>query len=233
MLAAQHDLLGAIGVVKPQQVKADVTAIRFRCALRLDAAQPLRRLHMRILRLQRPRRGQGRRHKGLAECAVVNSSGDQRPIGVAVDKLDDDLVPDAGRKLETPLGAGPVFGDTDPGGGLAVLVVIGRAVPGKLDPHPAVLVGANIVAARSFQTVDADDNRRVRPAYFRLHRGARRAEQGVGWDAHELVAVIAGPGEQIGDEADDALWDQGQRAAERRGSEIGDQGRYTGHQRCG
>src|SRR5882762_3904323 len=125
---------------------------------------------MRILGLQRPRRRQGWRDERLAERAVINPSGDDRPIGIAVDELNDNLMADTRRELKPPLGPRPILGNPDPCGSPSVLVVIGRAIPRELDPHPAVLVGANVIAARSLQAIDADNERRVRSAYFRLHR---------------------------------------------------------------
>lgn len=64
--------------------------------------------------------------------AVVVLSGDERPVDVAIDKIDEDLGVGAGQKMGAPVGTGEPFGDADPGAGLIVTAGITALAGGAL-----------------------------------------------------------------------------------------------------
>ena len=89
-----------------------------------------------------------------AVAAVVDDAGNQWPVNVTFDEVDEDFLPDPGDVLRSPSGAGTGHGDTNPGGGVVVLVgttvgVVLCALPVELDLDPAVLVGEDFFALRT------------------------------------------------------------------------------------
>src|SRR5262249_23650996 len=104
-----------------------------------------------------------------------------RPVGVALLEGHDDLLADARDVDRPPLVARPCRPDADPA--RAVGVVLPLAVPVKLDLHPPILIGEDLLALR------AADDRRLRPLHDRPRRGPPGAERHLGRDAPEAVAI--------------------------------------------
>src|SRR5207237_1680685 len=99
-------------------------------AARLDAA-------LRLVLRQRV----GGHHLG-----VIDTADDDRPIRVAFQEGDHDLLADAGPEEGPPALARPRLGDADPAGVGAGLLVLGvAAVPEKPHLDPAVLVGEDLL----------------------------------------------------------------------------------------
>ena len=98
---------------------------------------------------------------------VVDRADDERPVGIAVEEVHDDLVADPRQGEHAVALAGPGLRDAHPA--RAVLVLLAEPVPVELDLDPAVLVGLDLVAAGT------DDDRRLRAGDHRPRRDARRA----------------------------------------------------------
>ena len=112
--------------------------------------------------------------------AVMDLAGDHRAVDVAVEEADDDFGADARQEMAAPVGAGQPFGDADPGarlfiarrvaglargvGGEAAGVGLFAALPGKLDLHPVIALGAQRRAA------DADHQGKLRRCEGLLQR---------------------------------------------------------------
>ena len=111
--------------------------------------------------------------------AVVDGAGDDGPVGVALDEIDDDLLPDARDVDGAPVLAGPRLGDADPARG--GLVGLAAAVPVELDFDPPVLVGVDLLAR------GADDDGGLAPLDDGLGGGARGPELDVRWDGGEVA----------------------------------------------
>ena len=76
--------------------------------------------------------------------AVVDPAGDDGPVGIAFQEVDDDFLANAGDCYSAPALAGPRVGDAYPAG--AVLVGFTVAVPVELDLDLPVLVGPDLFA---------------------------------------------------------------------------------------
>src|SRR5262249_12537315 len=127
---------------------------------------------LRLLRGERVRR-----HVG----AVVEPPGDHRPIGVALEEVDDHLVSDPGDVDRSPRGARPDLAHADPA--RAPLVALALAVPVELHLHAAVLVRVDLLARWT------DDDRRLDTTDDGPPRPVRGPERHVVGDALELVLV--------------------------------------------
>src|SRR6266480_4446892 len=64
---------------------------------------------------------------------VVNPTGDDRTIGIALEKLNNDLLPDARNVDSAPLFPCPILRDANPAGGVFIRFVV--AVPMKMHFH--------------------------------------------------------------------------------------------------
>src|SRR5690606_23866891 len=128
-LGVDEDLLAAVLILDPQLVEA-VAAER----AGLDG---------RLARLARQRVGRGR-------VGVVDRSGDQRAVGVAVDERDHDLHADPRDDHRAVAVAGPHLRDRDPARGVlavvAVPVPVLVAIAVEPDPHATERVGVDLVA---------------------------------------------------------------------------------------
>src|SRR5262249_16943332 len=69
---------------------------------------------------------------------VIHTTSDDRPIGIALDEINDYFLPDARNMDAAPGLSRPGIGDTHPAG--AVLVFLSFAVPEKLHLNPAIFV---------------------------------------------------------------------------------------------
>ena len=99
--------------------------------------------------------------------AVVHRAGDQRAVGIAVEKLDHHFLADPRQRERAPVLARDRLHDADETA--AVLVLLALAVPVELDLDAAVFVGVDLVARRP------DDDRRLRPEDARARGPVRRA----------------------------------------------------------
>ena len=106
--------------------------------------------------------------EGRRVVAVVDAAGDDGLVGVALEKVDDDLVADARREERAEVLPGPDLGHADQA--RALLVLLAAPVPVELHAHAAELVGMDLVA------VFAHHDGRLRPAHLRLGRAPWRAE---------------------------------------------------------
>ena len=112
---------------------------------------------------------------------VVDAADDDRLIGIALEKLDDDFLSDARQEHRPPPLAGPVLRDANPA--RALLVVLSFAIPVELDAHAAVLVGVDLLAARP------DDDGGLRAGDDRLRRAPGGAVGHGVRNAAESIAV--------------------------------------------
>ena len=85
-----------------------------------------------------------RQRIGRAVGAVVDAAGDDGPVGIALEEIDDHFLADARDLDGAPAGAGPGTAGADPAG--AFLVGLALAVPVELHLHPAVFVGVDLLA---------------------------------------------------------------------------------------
>ena len=103
--------------------------------------------------------------------------------GIAVEKIDDDFLPDARQELRAELPAGPAFDDANPTGVVAALNGIARlfallAVPRKPHAHPAQTVGKDMFGSVfCIGAVLADDDGKVRSVDERLDPAARQRQR--------------------------------------------------------
>ncbi len=102
---------------------------------------------------------------------IVDASGDDGPIGVAFEEIDDDFLTDARREEDPVVFAGPILGNADPATGF--LMAFGGGIPEKFHFDAAVFIGPD------FFTILADDDRGLRPLNTGFGRDACRAE----WDS--------------------------------------------------
>src|ERR1039457_908928 len=79
-----------------------------------------------------------RQRVGNRLVGVVDASRDDRPVRIAFQKIDDDLLSDARRENSAPTFSGPELRHADPAG--TVFVHVAGAIPEKLDLHPSILV---------------------------------------------------------------------------------------------
>src|SRR5262249_44327334 len=116
------------------------------------------------------------------QVGVVNATGDERPVRVAFEEINDDFLADPRVEDHAPAAAGPVLGDAHPTG--AVLVFLAQAVPGELPLPPAVLVQEDLLLGR------ADDDGRLGPLDEGLGRAPLRAVFPRGRHAGERVPIL-------------------------------------------
>src|SRR5665213_722615 len=86
----------------------------------------------------------GRQIVGRHVVRVVDPAGDDGAIGIALQEVDNYLLPDARDVRRPPLAARP--GLRDPHPARAIFVTLTFAIPVKLDLHPTVLVGPDLLA---------------------------------------------------------------------------------------
>ena len=114
---------------------------------------------------EHPLARQGKR-RGL--LAVVDAAHHQRPVGVALEIVDHDLLADARNGHAAPGLAGPGLADPDPAG--VVLVALAQPVPVEVHLDPAVLVGVDLLPGRPHHDCG------VQAIDHRPRRGAARAK---------------------------------------------------------
>src|SRR6516162_6148036 len=110
---------------------------------------------------------------------VVNRAGDDRSIGVAFEKFDNDFLADARDKYRAPILPGPGLRDARPNRGVFIGGTV--AVPVKLNFNPPEFVGQNFFAGLT------DDNPSLRTLDARFGRGAGWAKNAVGRDRGEIA----------------------------------------------
>ena len=91
---------------------------------------------------------------------VVDTSGDDGVVRVAVQEIYDDFLPDPGDVHRAVVAARPGLAHADPAAGVFVFFAV--AVPVELDLHAAIFVGVDFLARR------AGDHRRLRAGGVRL-----------------------------------------------------------------
>src|SRR6185437_13834819 len=129
LLRLDEQLLAPLLVLEPNLVE-----VRGRPPLRAAALDPALGLV-------------GREVVGGHVVGVVDAAGDDGPVGVPLQEVDDHLLADARDVHRPPLRARPGLRHANPAG--ASLVRHAVAVPVELHHHAAVVVGVDLVAARS------------------------------------------------------------------------------------
>ena len=86
--------------------------------------------------------------------AVMDDPGNERPVDVALDEVDDDFLTDPRDELRPPRHPGTRIGNTHPGTGMIVEVspafgMIGLPLPVELDLDATVFVGEDLFACRT------------------------------------------------------------------------------------
>src|SRR5262249_53736906 len=112
---------------------------------------------------------------------VVHAPGNDGLVRIALDKIDNHLLADAGNGDHSPVLAGPRVGYAHPPG--AVLVVLAVAIPGELDLHAAVLIGVDLIVPGT------GHYRGLRARDLRLGRRAGGTELLLGGDGAEGAVV--------------------------------------------
>src|SRR5690348_6423385 len=112
---------------------------------------------------------------------VVDAAGDDRAVGIAFEKLDDDFLADARNIDGAPIFTGPRLRHANPAG--TVFVVLADAIPKELHFDAAVLVGIDFLAVR------ADDNGGLWALDKGLGGNALRSKRHVDGNTLELVGV--------------------------------------------
>ena len=127
LLAVKVDLFRSLFVLESKLVRSPTAqgGVRFDGAFRLFTRKAVR---------------------GLVG-AVIHPADDDRLIRVALQKIDDHLLADAGNVHGAPAGTGPELADPYPAG--ALVVALALAVPVELDLDAAVFVGVDLLAGRS------------------------------------------------------------------------------------
>src|ERR1051326_3309109 len=90
--------------------------------------------------------GSGRQPERRRLHGIVDPSGDDGTVRIALEKIDNHFLPDARDMQAAPTFARPWIADANPAG--AVLVVLPLAVPEELHLHAAVLIGVNLLTRR-------------------------------------------------------------------------------------
>jgi hypothetical protein len=111
----------------------------------------------------------------------VDRSHDKRPIRIAVQEVDDDLVADAGEEQGAERAPRPGLAHADPARAMRVAQAL--AVPMELDLHAAVLVGVDLFTWRPH------DDRRLDTVDPRPGRASQRAEGDRRRDDLEAVRI--------------------------------------------
>src|SRR6218665_2126513 len=160
-LGVHEHLLGALLVLETQLVEARTSRRRARAqgALRLLIRQRV-----------------GRRAGG-----VVHAAGDERPVRVTLDEVDDDFLTDARDEHAAPRLAAPRLAHAHPAGTLVIASAL--PVPVKLPLPPAVLVGMNFFTRR------AHDEGRLDAAHHGPRRAPRRPEGHLLGQAYEGIGI--------------------------------------------
>src|SRR5690606_27856603 len=109
-----------------------------------------------------------RQRVGRHRFRIVDTSRNDRLVGVALHKMDEDLHADSGDEHRTPFIAGPCLGYAHPARTAGIDLPV--TVPGELYLYTAELVGEYLFSA------GADDNRRLAAMNYRLRRVSERAE---------------------------------------------------------
>src|SRR4029453_5346993 len=110
-----------------------------------------------------------------------DAAGDERAIGIALQKRDDHFMPNVRQVHGSPSATRPGLRYPNPAG--TPFIALAVAIPVKLNPHAPVLVGVDLLARWS------PDHRRLRPVDERLFRHAHRPERHVVGDGFEAVVV--------------------------------------------
>ena len=118
-----------------------------------------------------------RRHRS----GIIHAADDDGRIGIAFEKLDDHLVPDARDMDRTPVLSGPRGSHAQPA--RAVRIRLAPAIPRELHFHAAIFVRENFLPRRP------DDHGGLRAHHARLRRRALRAERQRVGDAGEAVGI--------------------------------------------
>src|SRR5690349_18915264 len=111
--------------------------------------------------------------------AVVNRAGDDWPVGIAIEKFDDDFLADARDENRAPILSRPRLGHAHPARGVFIRGTV--AVPVKLNFNPAKFVGQDFFAGFTY------DDCGLRPLDARLDRRARRTENAVRGNSGEVA----------------------------------------------
>src|SRR6266699_5704591 len=112
---------------------------------------------------------------------VVDAAGDDGPVRIAFEEINNDFLSDARDGDRAPVLAGPRLRDAHPT--RAVLILLTEAVPEKLHLHAAVLIGINLLAR------GPDHDRCLDTLYDGFGSQALRAERHGKGDAREMVGV--------------------------------------------
>ena len=156
-LGVDEDLLLVLRVVEPQLVEAFAALRR----VRLEARDLVVVLVLRVGAVP---------EVGRHLVGVVDGPDDDRLVRVALEEVDDDLLPDPRPERRAPAPPRRELPHADPAG--AVLVVLPLPVPVELHLHPPVLVGEDLLALRPH------DDRRLAP--LRRPASASSAAAGTG-----------------------------------------------------
>ena len=113
---------------------------------------------------------------------IVDPAGDDRAVGIAVEKIDDHFLADARQELRPELSAGPALGDAHPAGVVTPLKGSPSfspffAVPRKPHAHPTQTVGENLVRVLLSVPSSADDDTKVRSVGNRLDPAGRERQR--------------------------------------------------------
>ena len=136
-LGVQPKLLRTFLVFKAQGVGIARAVLHARTACSAQARMGLD-ARLRLVVRKVPRRHLHR---------VVDTAGDDGIVRVAVQKVDDHFLPDAGNVHRAVIASRPGLAHANPTAG--VLIVLAVAVPVKLDLHAAIFVGIDFFARRT------------------------------------------------------------------------------------
>src|SRR5689334_11896589 len=159
LFGVHEHLFAALLVFEAKFVEAAATL----AAVRLDGG------HRRVVR-------QGVRR---FRFAIVNRAGDDWPVGVAIEKLDDDFLANPRDEYRTPILSSPRLRDTHPA--WCVFVRGAVTVPVKLHFDSAKFVGEDFFARF------ADDDGSLWTLNAGLDRATRRTENAIGGNCGEIA----------------------------------------------
>ena len=112
---------------------------------------------------------------------VVDAARDDWSVGIALEEIDDDLLPNAGNMHSTPVLAGPRASDSHPA--RAVLILFAHAVPRELHLDATVIVHPDLLPGVPY------DKRRLGALNRRLAGRAEWSERHAMRNRHERVVV--------------------------------------------